>query len=506
MARINTLTNFLTDVADAIRGKKKTSEKILASNFDEEINSLDVLDDYFLRQIPSNDYDKNYWERLSTNSIVPCGGQWCKHIRTMPDFTISGNSFGLAGNMYSGFYGTTIDVSPLIGFNVWRMDYMFAECPYLTTILNLDKLTLRSTGSGNYMTVKGMFRNCESLTEMDLTSMDDTYQLFDIEQMFRGCKSITDINISNVCSPNIGPYRSLAQAFYGCENLVNLNLGTNIHPTWHPSMEQMFYNCKKLTTLPFTVTERDPDYQAINSDLTSVKETFYNCESLTGDINLLNLGVFLDAVTDASWCFYNCKNIQSVTLGNYEMDALKTTRSMFEGCTNLTTVNLSSVISQSGEGFRNYITNAQYMFRNCSKLKTITGRLDLRKANFSYLFSNCTQLETVDCLDFYNSGLHGFYTCDYAFYNCTSLKTIDLSTFKPYYVHLNYTFKNCTSLELLDISALNFDTAHGGVYDNNVTAFVGVPNNCLIYVKDQFGVDWFANKYPNLTNVQIKTV
>ena len=40
MARTDTLGNFLTDVADAIREKKGTSETILASNFDTEIENL----------------------------------------------------------------------------------------------------------------------------------------------------------------------------------------------------------------------------------------------------------------------------------------------------------------------------------------------------------------------------------------------------------------------------------------------------------------------------------
>lgn len=41
MARTDNLTNFLTDVADAIRDKKGTSDLILASNFDTEIESIE---------------------------------------------------------------------------------------------------------------------------------------------------------------------------------------------------------------------------------------------------------------------------------------------------------------------------------------------------------------------------------------------------------------------------------------------------------------------------------
>lgn len=42
MARIDNLTNFLTDVADAIRDKKGTTGLIQASNFDTEIASIET--------------------------------------------------------------------------------------------------------------------------------------------------------------------------------------------------------------------------------------------------------------------------------------------------------------------------------------------------------------------------------------------------------------------------------------------------------------------------------
>lgn len=42
MARTDNLTNFLTDVANAIRSKKGTSELIQASSFDTEIESIEA--------------------------------------------------------------------------------------------------------------------------------------------------------------------------------------------------------------------------------------------------------------------------------------------------------------------------------------------------------------------------------------------------------------------------------------------------------------------------------
>ena len=45
MADISNLSNFLEDVADAIRTKKETTEKIPAANFDTEILNLNIGSD-----------------------------------------------------------------------------------------------------------------------------------------------------------------------------------------------------------------------------------------------------------------------------------------------------------------------------------------------------------------------------------------------------------------------------------------------------------------------------
>ena len=42
MARVNNLSDFLADVADAIRTKKETTEQIPAENFDQEILSIET--------------------------------------------------------------------------------------------------------------------------------------------------------------------------------------------------------------------------------------------------------------------------------------------------------------------------------------------------------------------------------------------------------------------------------------------------------------------------------
>jgi hypothetical protein len=53
----------------------------------------------------------------------------------------------------------------------------------------------------------------------------------------------------------------------------------------------------------------------------------------------------------------------------------------------------------------------------------------------------------------------------------------------------------------LDVSSINFTNMK-----TDYRAFINVPNNCAIYVKDASAKEWMSGYYPELTNVQIKEV
>ena len=121
MARTNNLTDFLTDVADAIKNKKGDNTPILASEFDTEITNL-----------PSG-----------SSSVV------------------------LDGTMK--FQGSTFSTLPewLANANGWdnytNMSDMFMNCMSLTTIPLFD--------TSNVTTMDDMFRSCRSLTNESLDNI-----------------------------------------------------------------------------------------------------------------------------------------------------------------------------------------------------------------------------------------------------------------------------------------------------------------------------------------------
>lgn len=132
-------------------------------------------------------------------------------------------------------------------------------------------------------------------------------------------------------------------------------------------------------------------------------------------------------------------------------------------------------------GFGNPSISMYYMFYT-SQFTEIDlsgiGCIQEPNSNFSQMFYFCGFLEKVDLSNFYITiaGSQGF--GDFFGY-CNNLREIDMSSF--------------------DFTLLN---SYYNMF--GTTASTGVPDDCLIYVKDQTQVDWFATNFSRLTNVQIK--
>ena len=146
MASEKNLNAVFTDIANAIRGKKGTTDQIKPINMAEEITNL-----------------------------ASGGG---RSLKALLDATRS------CYYLFNQYKGTS--VNGLISYsdtsNVTNMSHMFYNCPSLTTIPQLDTSKVKIMGD--------MFYNCPSLTivpQLDVSSVTD------MANMFYKCSSLKSI-------------------------------------------------------------------------------------------------------------------------------------------------------------------------------------------------------------------------------------------------------------------------------------------------------------------------
>ena len=325
MARTDTLGNFLTDVAIAIRNKKGTTDTIVASNFDTEIESIETgggttepiftghYDTEGLRQIGWTDEEIEYynqngvqWNSSEDNYFkltqTELAGDDSKNTRFIPK-----NSTKTSFNNYNKL----LAIPQLDTSNVTTMESMFSHCYSLTMIPQLD--------TGNVTSMNNMFYDCYSLTTIPQLN---TGNVTNMHNMFYDCyslKTIPQLDTSNVTNMN--------NTFNGCYSLKTIPQLDTGNVT---NMDNMFSSCRSLTTIP----------QLNTGNVTSMNNMFASCFSLetVPQLNTSN-------VTSIASMFASCYSLETVP--------------------QLDTSNVTSIVN---------------MFANCSSLKTLGGLLNLGQA------------------------------------------------------------------------------------------------------------------------------
>jgi len=242
MARTDTLSNYLTDVADAIREKKGTTDKIVASTFDEEIKNLpsgggDISDYISSTFTGSSQYNMpaiaGALLKLPDDiTIDGYDGQYlftgCSKLTTIPKIDTSNLTTAYA--MFAGCSALTsiplIDTS-----NVETMSSMFERCWALTSIPQLD--------TSNVQGMDNMFNNCTSLTTIPQL---DTSNVQSINGMFSNCTSLTTIPQLNTSNVN-----NFSWAFYNCTSLTTI---PQLDMSGAVDIQYSFYNATGFVSIP----------------------------------------------------------------------------------------------------------------------------------------------------------------------------------------------------------------------------------------------------------------
>ena len=180
MARTDTLTNFLTDVASAIKAKKGDNTSIPAANFDTEIANLTSGGG-------DNSSLINFIERTATSIEIPYGttsiGKYAFYYYsnltsvTIPDSvtSIEGNAFQSCSSLTTATIGNGVTS---IGASAFQSCSKLASITIpdsVTSIANsvfyyCSGLTTATIGRGVTSIGSYAFSNCSRLTEIDFST------------------------------------------------------------------------------------------------------------------------------------------------------------------------------------------------------------------------------------------------------------------------------------------------------------------------------------------------
>ena len=228
-----TLTQLFTNIANAIRAKKGTSETIKAENFPIEIADIstgNLSDEEYAEA--NTDLD-NILQGSTQNYITDGQSLFASNVRLDQINTVLSfcNNLTTAARMFTSCYNLTeLDLTNLIDAStIITMEYMFNGCR------NLQTLNLSTFKPKVVQTTSAMFQNCSSLTSLDLSNWD-TSNLTNIGVMFANCSLLENIDFTGWNLIRMG--NNISNSFSNCPMLSNdtLNSIMAILITANPSL------------------------------------------------------------------------------------------------------------------------------------------------------------------------------------------------------------------------------------------------------------------------------
>ena len=333
----------------------------------------------------------------------------------------------------------------------------------------------------------------------------NTSEVTSMFQMFMYCSEIEDLDLSHFDTSNV---RDFHQMFYKCSNLKSLNLksftwGTDIDTSWLlndcSSLSKLIISssaayisssaCEGVGTsenpctliypedyIPASLAEdnafkwksgwfigipKEP-YAVLSPDMKTLafysdKYREYREEKTYGMNDKAADGSDKPIwITDQVYGQYVREFIETVTfdISLQYTSLINSCRSMFEGMTNLTTIEGLEFLNTSN------VRNMSNMFYGCSRLENIdfgnyqftTGNV----INMSSMFYGCSSLKELNMSCFYTSNVTDM---NNMFAGCSGLTSLNLSNFDTSNViDMSGMFLECSGLTSLDLS--HFDTSN----------------------------------------------
>lgn len=323
------------------------------------------------------------------------------------------NSFNLSSSTYAAsmFYGTPYDKDININnFDLERTSSLY-ELEINCSNLNINKLNTSLLNSGLFSSVM--------MNSLRINNIQSPANELNAYEAFMG-SFVANVSISNVNVNSVYLYRMFADSQISTVNFSNWNVKNTI------DFSYAFNYSTGLSEVKFS---------NFNAEISNMQNMFSSCYSLNNAVNLSSLklnnadisGLLYDCwntsgidfgkskqtVSFASYAFFNCTNLKSLDLSNFEFMTDCTFYATFQSCTNLQTINLGNINT----------SEFSYAFYGCSSLQTVNIN-SFSAGSTSYAFSESgiqeLHINNFDILRL-SSG------SDYMFYSCP-IQTINTNT------------------------------------------------------------------------------
>ena len=302
------------------------------------------------------------------------------------------------------------------------------------------------------------FKNCVHLVSANLYKLDSTSNYYTKNNYstgtFYGCTSLETVVLPN------GSVCINTRMFYGCTSLESISIPDTvdqINPyafmnsgiktiTWPTTrivilklFKGAFSNTQITTlTLPNNLLIQDGDdsysYQHPENPICGV---FEGCVNLTSVDIRYDMGKNGESSTykyTGKYAFKGCTNLESV---NYLATGSKVSENTYENCSKLKTVNFQKITAIDKYAFMNTaLESITFASGVVLKENAFCNCTELEEITFNGSFSFTTQYTTIEQVTS-------------AFYGCTSLTTVNLATSRAI---PNFMFMDCESL-----NTVNFD-------------------------------------------------
>ena len=373
-------------------------------------------------------------------------------------------------------YYTTEEVNNVAWYNVVIGGYGKVQFPPDSSYLfksykNLEKLDFGDyIDTSNVTSMKEMFSECSGLTTLDVTKFV-TSNVNNMSGMFSGgifgSLTLKTLDLSNFDTSNV---TNIGMMFENCTSLEEIkgieNFDTSKVTTMVYGSRGLFKNCKNLKSLNLS-------NWVVNAKVTNMSYMFYNCSGLTS----LNVTSFdTSSVTNMDSMFYNCSGLTTLDVTKFNTPKVTNMSRMFSDCSGLTSLDVTNFNTQK-------VTDMSQMFKDCSGLTSLdVSKFNTSKVtNMNSMFDRCQKLTSLDVTNFDTSNVTNMGSM---FYNCSGLTSLDVTNFNTSKVtNMKSMFERCQKLTSLDVT--NFDTSSvtnmagmfsGGVSGNSALKSLDLTN------------------------------